>query len=338
MLIKNMAKEKNINIQEQADLKTDSSVKPMTDSVTISKNTSKKDLTVLFYMAGDNNLSNCIYDNFNQIEKVGSTDKMNLVAQMDLGVYRNSKGLNSYESFTTDPFNCKRYLIKKDNDTKSINSELLQDLGKTNMAHPKILSDFITYGIKKYPAEKYILIISDHGYAYSGICDDKTYDTWLKIDELKFALEDAKKKTGKKLDILGFDACYMANTETLYDMKNEADYIIASSETENGKGWNYEKMLKDLNDNIKTDTDQVKISSLIVDSNKNNSAIKTLSVLDAKKTELLYSSLDELALSILNSPNEIKNIKKMILNVRRYGNYEDLGEICKFIVSVNVKR
>ena len=86
MLIKNMAKEKNINIQEQADLKTDSSVKPMTDSVTISKNTSKKDLTVLFYMAGDNNLSNCIYDNFNQIEKVGSTDKMNLVAQMDLGV------------------------------------------------------------------------------------------------------------------------------------------------------------------------------------------------------------------------------------------------------------
>jgi hypothetical protein len=38
----------------------------------------------------------------------------------------------------------------------------------------------------------------------------------------------------------------------------------------------------------------------------------------------------------LNSPNEIKNIKKMILNVRRYGNYEDLGEICKFIVSGNV--
>jgi Clostripain family len=61
-------------------------------------------------------------------------------------------------------------------------------------------------------------------------------------------IEDALKGTlgGKKLDILGFDACLMAMMETAYAMRDVARVMVGSEELEPGKGWDYEKWLTPL--------------------------------------------------------------------------------------------
>jgi hypothetical protein len=51
---------------------------------------------------------------------------------------------------------------------------------------------------------------------------------------------------GRKLDLMGFDACLMAMVETGYAMRNIANVMVGSEELEPGKGWNYTELLSRL--------------------------------------------------------------------------------------------
>lgn len=47
-----------------------------------------------------------------------------------------------------------------------------------------------------------------------------------------------------KIDLLGFDACYMAAYETLASVQDLAHYVLASEETEPGHGWQWQTFNK----------------------------------------------------------------------------------------------
>jgi hypothetical protein len=49
---------------------------------------------------------------------------------------------------------------------------------------------------------------------------------------------------GERLDIIAFDACLMAMTETAYALRDVARVMVASEELEPGSGWNYEPWLR----------------------------------------------------------------------------------------------
>ncbi len=49
--------------------------------------------------------------------------------------------------------------------------------------------------------------------------------------------------TGKGIKIIGFDACLMGMAETAYELRNTADYLIASPEVELAGGWSYSDWL-----------------------------------------------------------------------------------------------
>lgn len=51
---------------------------------------------------------------------------------------------------------------------------------------------------------------------------------------------------GKKLDVLGFDACLMSMLETAYAFRNVAHTLVGSEELEPGSGWNYQRWLEPL--------------------------------------------------------------------------------------------
>ncbi|MBQ2416508.1 MAG: hypothetical protein II283_08790 [Alistipes sp.] len=56
-------------------------------------------------------------------------------------------------------------------------------------------------------------------------------------------LAEAIGATGKKFEYILFDACFMANVEALYDLRNSSKYIVASLCEIMGKGFPYEKMI-----------------------------------------------------------------------------------------------
>ena len=115
---------------------------------------------------------------------------------------------------------------------------LIPDDGAKSMTEPATLSHFIQYCSEKYPANRYELILWDHGGgSVSGYGYDEKYKSAgsMGLNGIRTALKNG----GVQFDFIGFDACLMATTETALMLDPYADYLIASEETEPGIGWYY---------------------------------------------------------------------------------------------------
>lgn len=125
-----------------------------------------------------------------------------------------------------------RYIAKNDG------LELLEtDLGQLNTTAPETLTDFIGFCTQNYPAERYGLILWDHGGgSVWGFGGDSNYEgDSLTLGEFDSALEAA----GTTFSFVGFDACLMGSVETMIVSSRYADYLIASENIEPGVGWYY---------------------------------------------------------------------------------------------------
>ena len=233
--------------------------------------TGKKAWTFMVYMAGDNNLDPEGVVDLKEMKKVGSTDRVNIIAQLD----------------RAEGHQAKRYYIRKGG---KVDADAVQSLGRTNMGDPKRLMDFIRWVVKAYPAERYALVLWNHGRGWddtdmfaderhralrrraSGpirhalfhtpvrrmmaearrdpraraiLIDDDAKD-FLDNIEMKKLLADTRKLLKRKLDILGMDACLMSMAEVGYQVCESVDYTVGSQETEPGNGWPYTEILRDL--------------------------------------------------------------------------------------------
>lgn len=97
--------------------------------------------TYMVYMAGDNNLSAAGDEDLNELRQVGSSSDVNVLVQLD----------NTKEG-------TRRFLIQRE----GIN-EKVECLGPTDAGDPQVLMDFIAWSHKNYPADRYALILWNHG-------------------------------------------------------------------------------------------------------------------------------------------------------------------------------
>ena len=111
----------------------------------------------------------------------------------------------------------------------------------TCMSEPQNLTDFIVWTKDNYPADRYILVLWDHGggfasgYGADDLNKREDGETIMSANEIINAIKDA----GVKFDVIGFDACLMQNIEYANALEPYADYYLASEETEPGTGWFY---------------------------------------------------------------------------------------------------
>ncbi len=172
----------------------------------------------------------------------------------------------------------------------------LKDDGAKVMTDPNTLSAFIRYCTQKYPANRNMLILWDHG---GGSLSGYGYDEKnaragsMNLSGVNKALKDG----GVKFDFVGFDACLMATLETGLMLEPYADYMIASEETEPGVGWYYTDWLTALDKDTSIST--LDLGKLIVDSfveecsRKCRGQATTLSVVDL--AELSHTVPDKLS-------------------------------------------
>jgi hypothetical protein len=149
-----------------------------------------------------------------------------------------------------------RYLIN------SQGLSLVQDnLGRKSMVDPKTLTDFIRYSEQNYPAERYMLILWDHG---GGSVTGYGYDEFYKGDTMTVdEIERALFQSGTSFDLVGFDACLMATMETAFIAEPYADYLVASEELEPGIGWYYTGWLNALSQNTSIPT--IDLGKVLID-------------------------------------------------------------------------
>ena len=116
--------------------------------------------------------------------------------------------------------------------------------GNANMGLPETMSAFLNYCGENYPADHNALILWDHGGGpLWGYGVDELYDSdALLLTEMRAAMDGSVfhgGTDGKKLDMVGFDACLMGSLECMTIWKDYAEYYVGSEELEPGDGWNY---------------------------------------------------------------------------------------------------
>jgi len=132
---------------------------------TASRALAEKEWTFLVYCAADNDLAPFGLIDVNEMETVGSTDQVDIVVQFD-----------GSEEYSPDAKGSCRYHIQKDDDFEHVTSPVVQDLGEVDMGSRKTLTDFLEWGVKNYPAKKYMVVLWNHGTGWYESVDAMTLD------------------------------------------------------------------------------------------------------------------------------------------------------------------
>ncbi len=204
--------------------------------------------TVLVYSMADTDLEPFLLDDITEMGAVGSGDKLDIVALVDRA-----------SDYSDDPV-----LGLDDWEGAKLlhvglgEAEVLDDLGDVNTGDPAVLADFIAEGIARFPAQKYALVLSDHGAAWPGVGGDESSDhDVLDLAEISSAIAEGLDRAGvDRLELLGFDACLMATYEVASTVAPFARRLLSSQELEPGHGWDY-RVLQMLRDDPEADVDML---------------------------------------------------------------------------------
>ena len=208
---------------------------------------SPKEWTVMVFVNAKNNLEQYGLKDVNEMEAIGSSDKVNIVAELGR--------INGYSTEDGDWKGSRRYLIQKDADTKKINSPIVMEIPQSDMGDWNYLVNFVKWAKENYPAKRYVLIVWNHGSGWNknfemleiggkGISYDDETGHHITTAQLKQVLD----KTGN-MNIFAMDACLMQMIEVAYEIRNNANYIVASEETEPADGYTYDTWLGPLVNN-----------------------------------------------------------------------------------------
>ncbi|HEY9121554.1 MAG TPA: clostripain-related cysteine peptidase, partial [Brevefilum sp.] len=208
-------------------------------------------LVMVYQDADDQALEQDIFIDLNEMERIGSTENVQIVSQID----RFRGGFSGDGNW----YSTRRYLVLYDDDLNAIGSKLVDEVGEVNMADGESLVDFVTWAVREYPADKHVLIMSDHGMGWPGGWSDPApggmdsgtapivrqlgHDS-IFLSELDDALAQIQANTGiDKFELIGMDACLMSQLEIYSALQPYARYAVASEETEPGLGWAYAAFL-----------------------------------------------------------------------------------------------
>lgn len=210
---------------------------------------------------------------------------------------------------------------------------------KTCMSEQKTLEEFLLWAKEKYTADRYMLVLWDHGggipygYGEDDLNKSDSDDSTIQTSEVVNAI----RKSGIKYDVIGFDACLMQEIEIAAALEPYCDYYLASEETEGGYGWYYTDPFGKLAENPGTSTEDFAVSmmscydqlnTIIKDDEGKPDTKATLSLVD---TTLAKPAYDDFTDFLKKAGEIVKEDHKAFADIATAGanayNFEDYMQI-----------
>jgi hypothetical protein len=293
-------------------------------SVHASEKVEKKEWALLTFLNGFNNLDSFGYRDMNEMEKIGSTDRVHVVSQ--------------WASLKTK--DVRRVYVQKDSNPTSVTSPVVENIGRADMGDYRTLIEFIKWAAKKYPAKHYFVNVWNHGNGWhrfnGGLSTrDVSYDDLsgnkITTEQLGQALAEASREIGQKIDIFGSDSCLMAMAEVVGQMNGHVTTFVGSEEVEPADGWPYDTFLSKWNEGGEKSSNEVaEILTETYAASYSTSRDVTLSGLDVTKYPVLVNAVRDLAEAIKSlSVSERTRVHAAAGSAHSYTNsdYRDLGDL-----------
>ena len=262
----------------------------------------------MVYMAGDNNLDGAALRDIAEMARAGSTKDVHILVQLD----------------RIEDQKTRRFRITPGGGFKK---DCIETFSETNTGDPQILYSFVKWAVDNYPADRYALILWNHGsgwwedaksravvssgkkprqplfrhafpQAHRSICyDDTSGGDALDNRELRIVLVGICTLLGRKIDLLGMDACLMNMVEVAYQLRESVNVIVGSEIEEPFDGWPYAEILTRLT--AKPHQDAATLARWIVKSYlasyKGKGETVTQSALDVSRIGDMTAKIDALA-------------------------------------------
>ena len=203
------------------------------------------------------------------------------------------------------------------------------EVKQASMGRTKTLTNFLNWGIKKYPAEKMGVIFWDHGGgSIAGVCfDELADDDSLSLREIDAAMLSTLEggNLTDTFEFIGFDACLMGTVETANIAASYADYMIGSEESEPGSGWDYTAIGNYLAKH--PEADGAALGKVVCDSfqkqcqSSGDGQIATLSVIDLSQMDRVLKKFNVFAREMYEKSEKQKTLTKMVRKISAVDNF-----------------
>lgn len=223
----------------------------------------EREWLVMVFLNGRNDLAPSAIKDINEMEMVGSNDKVAITAELGL---INDRGTST------------RFLVRKDTrfpvmDPVKGDAELAHIISNgikvpnADMGSWKHFADFAKWSIRKYPAKKVAVVLWNHGSGRTdiggadntgselGIAYDDTTRNFIRNKQIAMALAEIARSTGRKVDLYASDACFMQMASVVYELKDKTDVVVGSEEIIPYQGFPYDTVLEKLNSNPGTNAE-----------------------------------------------------------------------------------
>ncbi len=289
--------------------------------------------TILVYMNAANDLNSFSAMNVNQMETAATNSNVRIILQ-----WKQATDVSPDQTFN----GTRRYQIKHDT-SSSIKSPVVQDLGTgVDMGSPGTLNDFIAWAKEFYPAERYALVIWNHGNGWRRSVDDLLRSRAFSYDDETgnaiqiWQLEEAL--NGHTFDIIAWDASLMQMLEIACEARDHAAYVVGSEESPPGEGYPYNTIFGQFASSPSASS--LTLAKAFVDGMVNNQAYAnrkiTQSVIDTSRLSSLATATSALSDALIANASDITGViptvrsnTKMFSprgNPPRY--YLDLYDLC----------
>lgn len=250
----------------------------------------KKEWTLIFYLASDNPLAPGVISQLKSIKAAGFHREANVIVQFDphtetfpthvfdVNVMKKATTEDQHNiGFTAnDPYVHNLLEDRLWRDERDRNGDLIRD--RLMEQHPnyqpglppngtaeednenedgtpaepgpqKSLHNFLTFCAESYPAKNYILFLLGHGVVVGNdvfMYDEHADEQTLTLDGLSAILDDFNKKIRAHqgtLQLLSFHSCSVSALEVAYELKDHAQYMLASQGSTLIGNWPYRQIL-----------------------------------------------------------------------------------------------
>ena len=227
-----------------------------------------REWTVMLYFAGENRLYNEMVYQLKDLKRV-NPDPKRLALLAEFGARRVKKADVTSTNLPTP----RRFHLVTDDEhpAHSVAMNLVTDLPTTRPVTTYVdeIVDFIVWGIRAYPAKRYMVVFGGDG---GGVLADFLPSTSkpprsIRPRQLSTVFRQVRAACGDelnsgKVDIVGLDACLMSMTEICYGLREYANYLVSSEGNEDDLGWPYTDVFQVLKD--RPDMSAIDLASQVV--------------------------------------------------------------------------
>lgn len=261
--------------------------------------------TFMVFMDGDNDLELYVPTDLDEIEQTGSGDDVHVLVQADR--------IPGYVSGDGDWTGTRRYYMEH-HPEPGVQTPMLEDLGELDMGDPQTLTDFMMWSVENYPAERYVLVMWNHGDLWTmapddltgvappSISSDDTSGNMMSLAQGEFqaGLQPFVDQEGP-IDVLVFDACSMANWEVAHTLAPYADWMSASETYVGAEGVSYPEALALIREDV-TATPQALAEELTVRAVEQGLE-DTWAAFDMSHIAPLSAAMDNFAAAVIADPS-----------------------------------